>query len=49
MKKHNILLLFLFFSSLFAKAQYYEGFENGVPGSMLQEILVKIALQSEVK
>ena len=36
MKKQKVLLLLLSFSSLLAKAQYFEGFENGVPGSMVQ-------------
>jgi len=39
MKKHNFLLLFLFFLSFFANAQYFEGFENGVPGTMTQTYL----------
>ncbi len=34
MKKITLLLLLLF--SIFANAQFFEGFENGVPGTMTQ-------------
>ena len=36
MKTHRLLLLLLTFSPFFVNAQYFEGFENGVPGSMVQ-------------
>ena len=36
MKKTLFLVLFL--STFFSNAQYFEGFENGVPGSMTREI-----------
>lgn len=38
MKKNRFLVLFSMLSSL-AHAQYFEGFENGVPGSMTQTFL----------